>query len=343
MRKRYLVAAALVLVVAALAVGTVVAGAGVERDKVPPSTVTDVAPHYWNDVAIAAHANDASGIAYVYYEFDGGVMRVVRVDAAPMDAVVQLSMLPSDAVTPSPDASPAPQPHPLLDPTSGGTHSLTYWAQDALGNVGARQTVTFEVGKDREAPTTSVTDAADGGWYHDWVRVKLTAQDNGTSGVAALVYSVDGGTPATVAGPAPQVVVPVVGDRDSRAIQYAASDLAGNTEATKTITVHFDNVAPTVAIRDASVRKGALATVKFQVNDATPNGGTAAVTINIRRYGSGRAVKTIERVISVNKLSTAKFRCRLARGQYAVIATATDTAGNPAAPSIASIAELRVR
>ena len=33
-------------------------------------------------------------------------------------------------IAPSPDPSVTPQPHAVNDPSSAGTHTLTYWAQD---------------------------------------------------------------------------------------------------------------------------------------------------------------------------------------------------------------------
>ncbi len=343
MRKRNLVAAASVLVVAVLAIGAVVAGAGSERDKVAPTAVTDAAPLYWNDVAISAAATDAAGVAYVYYEFDGAVMRVARVENAPAQAVVPLQVTPADVVVPSPDPSVTPQPHEVNDPSSGGKHTLTYWAQDAWGNVGPRQTITYKVGKDTAAPESTVSGVVDGGWYHNFARVVLAAHDVGESGVASIEYSADGGAPVTVLGASPKVTVPLIGDRESRSITYGASDVAGNVETQKTVTVHFDNVAPDVKTRDASVRKGATVTLKFQVSDAAPNGGTASVVIKIRRYGRGGVVKTIERVVPVNELQTVKFRCTFARGSYVFGVAATDTAGNAAVPTTAAIGELRVK
>jgi hypothetical protein len=342
-RKRYLVAAAIVLVVAVLAIGTVVAGAGSERDKVAPTATTDTAPLYWNDVAISAAAADAAGIAYVYYEFDGAVMRVAKVDGAPAQAVVPLQVTPADVVLPSPDPSVTPQPHEVNDPSAGGKHMLTYWAQDVWGNVGPRQTVTYKVGKDTAAPESTVSGVVDGGWYHTFALVTLTTADVGESGVASFEYSADGGAPVRLAGPKPRVTVPLAGDVESRSITYGATDVAGNVEAAKTVTVHFDNVAPTVKTWDATVRKGARATLKFQVSDAAPNGGTAAVVIKIRKYGRGTVAKTIESVVPVNVSRTARFRCTLARGSYVFTVAAADTAGNTAVPTRAAIGELVVR
>lgn len=342
MRKRYLVAAAIALVVVALAVGTVVAGAGGERDKIAPTTVTDAAPHYWNDVAISARATDASGVAYIYYEFDGGVMRVARVADAPMDATVPLSMLPSDTVTPDPAATVAPHPHPLMDPTTAGAHTLTYWAQDSLGNVGPRQTVAFEVGKDTAAPKTEAAGAADGSWNRRKVLVTLSSTDAGAAGVAALVYAVDGGAQVTVPGAAPRAVIGLPADAETHTVEFAATDLAGNAEESQVLTLHFDTQAPSTKAWDAAVRKGKRATLRFQVDDPTPNGGSATVSLVIRK-NNGRVVKTLARTVPVNVASKAVFTCKLPRGLYSFTVVARDMAGNGQRSGDMAVGDLRVK
>jgi hypothetical protein len=198
------------------------------------------------------------------------------------------------------------------------------------------------VREDTAAPETTVSGVEDGGWYHSFALVTLTAADVGKSGVALLEYAADGGAPVTLAGPSPRITVPLVGDVESRSVTFGASDVAGNAETAKTVTVHFDNVAPSVKTWDVRVRKGAQATIKFRASDAAPNGGTATVVIKVLKYGGG-VVKTLERVVPVNTLRTAKFRCTLARGMYLFTVAAVDTAGNAATPTTKSIGELLVR
>lgn len=339
MRKRYLVGAAIVLVAAVLTVGAVRAGAFIERDKVPPVTSTDVLPQYWNTVAISAHATDPAGVAYVYYEFDGAVERVAPVEGSPADAVVALRVTQADPITPSPSPTVEVTPHAFDDPSASGAHTLTFWAQDVNGNVGARQTVAYKVGVDTEAPVTTVAGVRESGWYPSWVRLRFETKDAGASGVAALAYSLDGGAQVTVAGPAPSVLVPVTGSAEPRTVEYQSSDVAGNVEGPKTLTLHFDSQAPTTRAWNASVRKGANATLKFAVADVPPNGGTATVVLRIRRNNGG-VVKTISKTVPVNVTSSAKFTCKLSRGLYFFTVAASDTAGN--AQAAADMAEGRL-
>jgi hypothetical protein len=93
----------------------------------------------------------------------------------------------------------------------------------------------------------------------------------------------------------------------------------------------LDTVAPTTVAPSASkVIKGRKATLKYQVNDAAPNLGTATAIIKIKNR-AGKVVKTIKPgVKAVNVLQKATFTCKLAKGTYKFYVTATDAAGNKA-------------
>ena len=104
--------------------------------------------------------------------------------------------------------------------------------------------------------------------------------------MASIVYRVDGGDPVTVN--APSVDVPV-GVPPAAAAQpalapwtartpstYYAVDVAGNRETTQSLTVNIDTSKPvTRAPRAAKVKRGRTASLKYEVRDATPNGGAA--------------------------------------------------------------------
>ena len=104
----------------------------------------------------------------------------------------------------------------------------------------------------------------------------------------------------------------------------------------------LDTVAPTTVAPSASkVIKGRKATLKYQVNDAAPNLGTATAIIKIKNR-TGKVVKTIKPgVKAVNVLQKAAFTCKLAKGTYKFYVTATDAAGNVAAK--AAVNKLIVR
>jgi hypothetical protein len=95
-----------------------------------------------------------------------------------------------------------------------------------------------------------------------------------------------------------------------------------------------DTTAPTVLAPSAStVVKGKKATLKYQVNDAAPNLGTASAVITIKNR-AGKVVKTLKPgAVAVNATQKTTFVCKLAKGKYTFTVTATDAAGNPSSNS----------
>ena len=123
--------------------------------------------------------------------------------------------------------------------------------------------VSFTVAVDTAKPVTSATGATDGGWYKAAVTVRLAAAD-GESGVAELSHALDGATP-TVGAATAVVVVPAVDG--SHMIMYHATDVAGNVEAEKMLTVNIDTSKPATSASAASVVRGRTATLKYKVTD----------------------------------------------------------------------------
>lgn len=139
MRKTHLMVLAIVLAVAMLAVGAVGAYADLASDANPPVTTTDVpaaGAQYWDAATIVATATDDEGIAYIYHEFDNGLVRLATIADKPLSAAISI---PTDKDM----------------PLAAGAHKVKVWAQDVNGNVEAQQTVTFEILRDTVQPTTS--------------------------------------------------------------------------------------------------------------------------------------------------------------------------------------------
>ncbi|PPS79828.1 OmpL47-type beta-barrel domain-containing protein [Streptomyces sp. MH60] len=123
-----------------------------------------------------------------------------------------------------------------------GEHTVRYRATDKAGNVAAEKSVAFTVAaappQDTTPPVTGAT--VDGtknsdGAYVGSAKVTVNATDEGGSGVAGVEYSLD-------AGPYLAYTDPVVVDRVGRhTVAYRASDKAGNTSAS--LTVSFSVVA----------------------------------------------------------------------------------------------------
>jgi hypothetical protein len=76
------------------------------------------------------------------------------------------------------------------------------------------------------------------------------------------------------------------------------------------------------------VRKGQVATLRYQVNDPSPSSGTATVVVVIRTK-AGKVVKTLRLgTARVNTPQTLRYKVKLKTGSYVFTVTATDAAGN---------------
>ena len=134
---------------------------------------------------------------------------------------------------------------------------------------------------DTEAPVTTTT-GIDGAWHASAVTVSFSALDAG-SGVAYVESSLDGGD--WVRGTTREVT----GDA-AHTLAFRAVDDAGNTEATRRVTVRVDAGRPApLALGDATARQGRRATLRYRINDVTPR-----ATCRIRIYRGTRTVKTLK-------------------------------------------------
>lgn len=129
-----------------------------------------------------------------------------------------------------------------------GITTLSYAATDNAGNTEPLKTLTIKV--DRFAPVTTAVATpvpGPGGWNKDTVTVALTSAENvGGSGVQNITYSLTGaqGTSTVIAGNPASVAIVVQGITD---VGYTASDLAGNTESSKSVTIKIDRSGPDIA------------------------------------------------------------------------------------------------
>jgi hypothetical protein len=195
--------------------------------------------------------------------------------------------------------------------------------------------------KDTTAPTTTATGAGADGWCNGAIAVTLSATDDaGGSGVASITYQVDELAPVTVDTSSTTVDLDALyrGDESAmqgaHAISYHATDVAGNDESPKMLTVRHDSSSPTTrAPRAVAVRRHHTAALKYEVCDAAPNAGTATVVIVVRNR-HGKVVKRLHLGTQpVNTPLTARFTCTLRAGTYRFWVQATDAAGNAQASS----------
>ncbi|WP_405867224.1 OmpL47-type beta-barrel domain-containing protein [Streptomyces sp. NBC_00005] len=117
-----------------------------------------------------------------------------------------------------------------------GSHAVRYRATDKAGNVSAEKSVEFTVvappAQDTTPPVTGVsvdgTRNSDGAYVGN-AKVTVSATDDGGSGVDRIEYSLD-------AGPYIAYTAPVTVDRaGAHTVAYRASDKAGNTSASRTV------------------------------------------------------------------------------------------------------------
>ena len=152
-----------------------------------------------------------------------------------------------------------------------GVHTLAYRSTDALGTVEAEKSATVRI--DAAAPVTS--DDAPTGWSKTGV-VKLTATDNGGSGVAATEYKLDGG--AWTSG----AQVTVTGD-GVHTLAYRSTDALGTVEADKTATVRIDTKPPLTSDDAPTTWSKTAVTVHLTASDA----GSGVASTQYRLDGGG--------------------------------------------------------
>lgn len=325
MRKRKHLVALVVVAAVILAVGAVTAYAQLATDTTPPTTSADVAATYWGPATITINATDNESVAYIYY-------RLLQAGTpAPDQPYIHLYRASSNT-------GQAQTTITVPAPASGSaTYTLQYWAQDATGNVETPpNAATFTIKTDTIAPTAVASGVTANAWYNHSVTVTVTATDNpGGSGVASIATELNGGSPVVTDGSTATVVIPVDAtthaNDGANTVKFWATDVAGNVEAAQTITVNIDTRAPAPqAPYSATATRGRTATLKYEVADASPNSGTAAVVIKVKN-SAGKVVKTLNFASKpVNTLLAAKFTIpstwRI--GTYRFFVYATDGAGN---------------
>jgi len=165
-------------------------------------------------------------------------------------------------------------------------------------------------------------------WHRAPVTVTLTAAPgSGGLPVAFTEYRVDGG--AWSRGNSVTVPAPADHTNDGRhAISYRSGDTAtpANVGAVGNTSVMIDTTGPMTWTRSsATVRRGAVATLRYRVDDALSD--TATVTIRIKSP-AGRTVGVHMATQATNVALRSRVRCGMPEGTYRVFVYARDLAGN---------------
>jgi hypothetical protein len=176
-----------------------------------------------------------------------------------------------------------------------GPHTLTAIAKDASGNATTSSSVTVNVSNgaaagDKTAPTVSISAPANGATVSGRA-VAVTAAASDNVGVTSVTFNLDGAPLATVtAAPFTTTWNTTRTPNGPHTLNAVATDLAGNTTTSATVTVNVNNVtAPTASLSTTTVDFGTLARGQTSTKTVTlKNGGTAPLNIsNIAIGGTG--------------------------------------------------------
>ncbi|MDQ3756322.1 MAG: hypothetical protein M3394_00505 [Actinomycetota bacterium] len=135
--------------------------------------------------------------------------------------------------------------------TAAGSYQYTDTPLHAnwVGGESAKSAVVVVAPVDSTAPTTTASPSAEAnaaGWHKADVTVTLSASDAAPGVVKQITYSATGAQPiasTTVLGSS--ATVPAITTVGTTTLSYFAQDVAGNTEATKTLVIKLDKTAPT--------------------------------------------------------------------------------------------------
>ena len=164
-------------------------------------------------VTVTLSASDMqSGVAATYYTIDSGTQQTY---SAPFDV------------------------------SGSGTHTITYWSVDKVGNVETVNSATVMIETVAPSTTASATNADTttytfGTWTNQAVTVTLSASDSGGASVAGTFYTIDSGTQQTYSTPF------AISSEGDHIVTYWSTDTAGNMETVNTVHVMIDTTAPVV-------------------------------------------------------------------------------------------------
>lgn len=173
-----------------------------------PSGTAGLNDWYTSDVTVTLSPSDASGSTIITkYSIDGG----------------------------------AEQTYLPFTISTEGTHTITYYSTDRVGNVESSKTLNIKI--DKTKPTTS--DRADALWHKADVTVTLTGTD-AISNVAHTYYTTDDTTPTTSSS---EYTAPfTLSTNGQHKLKYFSIDNAGNQENIKTGgIVNIDKTAPSTS------------------------------------------------------------------------------------------------
>ena len=191
-----------------------------------------------------------------------------------------------------------------------GTHTLTYYSTDNLGNTEADQQLTVNIDQTRPEVDLTATGTQNNGWYTSSVDITLEADDT-TSGVAGIWYRVNDGDWTAYSEPF------TLSTDGTHTIDYYAHDTAGN-NASGSATIRIDTTKPSASISLSGPQSDGVY--------------TGTVTISLSGTDTGSGVASLKYRVNGGSWSTysgsSTSFTQIADGSYTVECYAVDTAGN---------------
>jgi len=196
--------------------------------------------------------------------------------------------------------------------TSPAAHRVAYYGIDRAGNRETLRSITVMVDAAKPVTRPAITGpAGTNGWWTGPLSVSLAATDAG-SGVSQIQASTDGGPSAVATAP-----LPLAGD-GTHTITYSATDLAGNREATRTLTVRIDATRPTTGVVTVAGLPGGAGWYRSPVTLGFGGADSLSGLAGFRYVVNGAA----------STFTTGSSVTLTTSGTYSVTYAAVDRAGN---------------
>lgn len=199
-----------------------------------------------------------------------------------------------------------------------GSHLLEYYSVDNAGNLESIKSADLNVDISNPISTIAVTGVAgDNGWFVGTsVDVNLTAVDD-TSGIAAIYFSMNGGVWKSYVNEFE------VSQEGTTTIEYHATDLAGNSEPTRSYSLRLDTSTPSLTLNLENNTKFTSDTVVLTWSSSDSVSG-----VNRTEYSlDGGAFQ-------ICAGGTLELK-GLADGDHHIVLRATDNAGNIVTKNVA--------
>jgi len=288
---------------------------GGTADATPPSveiTSPAAGAHLSGNVNVTAAASDDVGVASVQFRVDGGNVGA-SLTAAPFAYVLNSTTL------------------------SNGSHTISAVAADAAGNSTTSASITVTVDnttKDTTPPTVDATSPASGAKVSGNIAVTATAADNVS--VSGVQFQLDGANLRTIRRrfPLRLLVDSTKTTNGSHTLRAIATDGAGNTTTSASVTVTLDNTTkdttpPTVTVTAPASGAKVSGVVTVSAN-ATDNVSVASVQFQLdgANVGAADAASPFTYSWDTTKATNAAHTLR---------AIATDGAGNSTASAAITV------